>query len=307
MATRPLLALAFTLAFAPCACGEDVDFASGRVDGAAPDAVANPDGVPAMGDAPSDAPATPGDAPATFGDGALDAPANSSCPGDAGPGGCRENGSMCRATRDCCSNRCEDGYCLPSSACSAPGVACNTRSNCCSLRCEPTGRMGGLACAQYCQADGTRCDDPSECCSLGCNGGLCGGSLCVTAGGACTDDSQCCSARCIGSRCVPVPAACLPTGEGCSEESGMTCCSTFCNARTQRCDLGPGGCRESSSPCNVDGDCCRGQCLRDAQGVDVCTAPCLADGQDCNSNGDCCEGICTGAPSQCRALPPNCP
>ena len=85
----------------------------------------------------------------------------------------------------------------------------------------------------------------------------------------------------------------------------MACCSGFCKAG--RCDLGAGGCRESSTPCNQDGDCCRGQCLRNAQGVDVCTAPCLADGLACNSNGDCCGGFCGGSPSQCGALPPNCP
>ena len=295
---RPIVLLA--LAVATSACGENVDFASG-VDSGAPDG----------GAAADDRDDRPLDATTAARDAALDGAGRGPCLGGFGPdaagGPCRENGSMCRSTRDCCSGRCEQGYCLPSGACAAPGVACSTRSSCCSGRCEPLGRSGALACTQYCQADGTRCADPSDCCSLGCNGGTCGGSLCETSGAPCAGDSQCCSAQCNGNRCAPAPTSCLATGEGCGDESGVKCCSGFCNARTGRCDLGPGGCRETSSPCNVDGDCCRGQCLRDPQGVDVCTAPCLADGQDCNSNGDCCDGVCAGSPSRCGALSPGCP
>jgi hypothetical protein len=72
-----------------------------------------------------------------------------------------------------------------------------------------------------------------------------------------------------------------------------------CNPTTQRCDLGPGACREPGTPCVVDGDCCRGHCTMGAGGVPACTAPCLQDGADCNSAGDCCSGTCSGSPSKC--------
>lgn len=292
--------LLFAAALAAAACGENVEFSSGLDSGAL-------DSGSPVADAATtnDAPAAI-DAPVAVPDATLDS-ADSACQPGSGPGPCRQNGLQCRSTRECCSGRCEQGYCLPSGACSAPGVACGTRSSCCSGRCEPSGRSGALTCAQYCLADGARCDDPSECCSLGCNGGTCGGPLCQTAGDSCTVDSECCSAHCNAGRCATAPASCLATGEGCADEGGAACCTGFCNPEMGRCDLGPGGCRETSSPCNVDPDCCRGHCLRNMQGVMVCTAPCLADGQDCNSDGDCCGGMCGGSPSQCGALPPSCP
>jgi hypothetical protein len=298
---RALVSAAIGAVLCAAACGEDVDFSSGGADAGADHALLE---------------AAPGEAaPMLASDGEASTPseagpledATTMESGCAGGSACRENGTPCRSTKDCCSNRCEEGYCLPPGACAAPGAPCSTRSGCCSGRCEPAARSGMLACAQYCLADGVHCQDADDCCSLACNGGVCGGALCLTAGSTCTTDSGCCSAHCEANHCVPVTAVCLPTGEGCGDESGMQCCSDFCNAKTGRCDLGPGGCRESSSPCNVDGDCCRGQCERNAQGIDVCTAPCLADGQDCNSNGDCCEGLCGGPLSRCEALPPGCP
>jgi hypothetical protein len=297
-AARLLLLLAVGLAAA--ACGEDVDFTSTPLDAGTVDALATPrDGPPPAPDATADA----------LSDGALATP-DSGCPAgfNGGAGLCHPNGSLCRSTKDCCSNRCEQGYCLPSGACQAPGAACTARGTCCSERCEPSGRSGALTCTQFCQADGTPCDSPSDCCSLGCNGGMCGGALCTTSGQPCGVDSQCCSARCAGGRCAPEPAACLPTGEGCDADGGgMACCTGFCN-RTGRCDLGSGACREASSPCNGDFDCCLGKCMPDAQGISVCTAACRAEGEDCNSSGDCCEPLsCNGSPLRCVALPPGCP
>ena len=312
-----LLAFAFALAGAASACGEDVDFSSGRTQDA---------GAPDESDASMVSDAAPETAVAD-GNGRDVGARDGACfaSDDAAPLVCRPNGALCRSTNDCCSRRCEDGYCLKLGTCAAPGAPCGTRSSCCSGRCEPTGRNGALECGQYCLADGARCAAAADCCGLACNGGTCGGALCSVVGGACAHDSECCSGRCDGNRCDVVFTSCLPTGEGCGADAGtagsmtmggppdpngptLRCCgSGFCDAKTARCDLGPGSCRESSAPCNVDSDCCRGSCTRDADGVDVCTAPCLADGQDCNSNGDCCDGFCGGAQSQCGIAPPVCP
>jgi len=308
---RRTITLGLALALGAGACGEDVNFASGRAGvGGSPDAASTDDSAARPADD-----ATSRDSGCSF---AL----------DGSDSACRPNGSACRATKDCCSGRCEDGYCLKLGACAAPGAPCNTRSGCCSERCEPVGRNGGLACGPYCQADGARCAEASDCCALACNGGVCGGALCSVIGSSCGRDSECCSDRCEMGRCVPTAVACLPTGEGCSADGGggfggpmgpnqnqsgfgSRCCSGFCEARTGRCDLGPGFCREPSAPCNIDSECCRGSCLRNAQGgggdENVCTAPCLADGEDCNSNGDCCDGLCGGTQSRCGAFPMVCP
>ena len=297
-------ALLLALALAAPGCGEDVNFTSGQTDGGASDGSLTPSATPG----PSDA--TPRNRPVAFGPDRDDG--GCSLGFDASPDFCKQNGSICHSTRECCSSRCEQGYCLPGNACSAPGAPCNTRTNCCSGRCEPSepsGPRGNLFCSQYCQADGTSCDNPNECCSLGCNGGQCGGPLCVTAGGPCVDDSQCCSAKCIGGACFLAPSACLATGEGCGLDAGaLPCCTGFCNHGTGRCDLGGSLCREPSSPCDVDSDCCMGRCLRNTQGVYVCTAPCLAEGEACYSNGDCCNPlVCSGYPQRCEPLPPRCP
>ena len=169
----------------------------------------------------------------------------------------RERIALPQRRRDCCSGRCEQGYCLPSSACSAPGVACSTRSSCCSGRCEPAGRVGRprvLAVLPGRRRRGatTRASAARSGATEGCAAARCA----RRPGGSCMVDSQCCSAHCDGGRCAPAPAACLPTGEGCSDDGGATCCTGFCNPRTGRCDLGSGACREASSPCNIDSDCC---------------------------------------------------
>jgi hypothetical protein len=288
--------LFFVVALAIPACGEDVDFTSGR------DAGPNDGSLP-----PIDSPAPPEANPPRRGP--MGFAHDSGCPMgiDAGPEFCKPNGALCYAPHDCCTGRCEQGYCLPTGTCSAPFAPCDARRDCCSGRCEPTGPSGALACSQFCQADKTPCDDPHECCSLGCNGRICGGPLCVTVGGSCMVDSQCCSVLCERGVCVLPPSACVGTGEGCSPDGGATCCTGFCNGRTGRCDLSPYGmCLEPSSPCYMDSECCLGRCLPN-QGIDVCTARCLADGQDCNSDGECCNGVCSGIPQRCGALPLGCP
>ena len=292
------------------ACGEDVDFVT-RQPGAGPQDAAPLADASIAGDAATDATAN---AP----DGSPEAGTGDVCPPGFEGGICKPNGAICRAAHDCCEGRCEEGYCLPPGACAAPGAPCVMRSNCCSQRCEPTGHGGGLACAAFCAADGARCADPSDCCSLACHGGVCGGVLCNIAGTMCVENSDCCSDRCTAGRCQESTGACLPTGEGCGDDAGPNggpgvsananrCCSGFCDTTANRCDLGPGGCREASVPCLYDGECCRGNCVSNAQGVSVCTAPCLADGENCNSNGDCCDGLCAGPESKCGTPTPHCP
>jgi hypothetical protein len=315
-ARRSPFAIAFVAAVTALAalagCGEDVSFTTGGALEA---------GAPGPADAASLVDAAPADDAPLVLDARDDGARTNPCAVESDAStACRSNGSTCRATKDCCSGRCEDGYCLKLGTCSAPGTPCDSRSGCCSERCEPTGRNGALACGQYCQADGARCDEPSDCCSLACNDGLCGGALCDVLGSPCDHDASCCSDRCENGRCAEDLVTCLPTGEACGGDAGamaigpmgpgapaLRCCSGFCDARTSRCDLGPGYCREPSAPCDVDGECCRGQCLRNADGVYACTAPCIPDGQDCNSNGDCCTGVCGGPLSQCGVAASICP
>jgi hypothetical protein len=299
MRAKGALFIAFAL-ISTAGCGEDVAFRSGAYD-AGLVAVVDAGGAREASESAEGEAGSPPDE----GD-AADDRSVPFCPMvDGGAAFCRGYGSLCRSLRDCCEGRCEQGYCLPSGTCEPPGAPCTTRSSCCSGRCNPTGRSGSLLCAPYCFADGVHCDEATDCCSLACNGGTCGGAMCGIAGAACTADADCCSGHCAGRCAPPAAVTCLPEGEGCAEDGGIRCCSGFC--RLGRCDLGPGGCRETSTPCTMDPECCRGQCLRNAQGVQVCSAPCLAEGQNCNSDGDCCGGSCRGNPSLCAAPAPICP
>jgi hypothetical protein len=288
---RPIGASAVVvLALVASACGENVVFVSG-------DASDLSDSLPRMADAASDG--------ARGADGSF---ADARCFAFAdGGGACRPNGVGCQFGTQCCFGRCEQGYCLPPGTCSPPGSPCSTRGSCCSGRCGPSPRSGALACGDYCQADGERCMQAQSCCSLGCSNGVCGPDLCGTVGTPCRSSDECCSNFCPRGRCEAGFSPCLPTGEACGSDGGVSCCSGFCNATTSRCDLGPGGCREPSSPCNVDADCCRSPCAPNAQGVLVCAAPCLGEGADCNSNGDCCNGDCSGFPSRCGGSHLACP
>ncbi len=215
---------------------------------------------------------------------------------------CHANGGQCSVAADCCSSRCESGVCLAPGTCAGPRAACSTRSLCCSGRCESDDGTSRV-CQDYCLAVGANCDDGRRCCSLSCTNGTCGGAACTVVGQACMEDKQCCSKSCEDGHCAIDGAGCRRTGESCGADGGNECCSGACNA-AGRCDLGPGPCREESSPCVQDSDCCRGSCLADATGTLVCTAPCLTDGKDCNGGGDCCSGVCGGTPSTCqRACP----
>ena len=289
---------ALVAAFVAAACGEDVNFnAAPAGDAAVKEAAASLDG--ATNDGSTDA-SQAGDA--------------SPCSSDAATGMCRSNGQMCERASDCCSMRCESApgdytdYCLPSGTCSAPGAECENRGTCCSGRCEPGGPHGSLECGPFCQPNGSPCESPQDCCSLGCNAGVCGGPICGALESVCSDDSGCCSGRCSSGHCAPTAEQCFTTGEECGADTGMYCCSQLCNTATGRCDLGPGACREPSSPCiqtDPMDECCLGSCQPNAQeGVPVCTAQCRGQGADCGSDGDCCTGfVCGGTPSTCRACP----
>src|ERR1700722_19581206 len=148
MRRATLVSAAIGAGLCAVACGEDVDFSSGGADAGADHALleAAPGEAAPMLASDSEA-STPSEA------GPLE-DATTMESGCAGGSACRENGTPCRSTKDCCSNRCEEGYCLPPGACAAPGAPCSTRSGCCSGRCEPSVHSGMLACAQYCLADG---------------------------------------------------------------------------------------------------------------------------------------------------------
>ncbi len=293
---RLLGALAF-LAFAVlAACREDVAFTTPQGD-ASSEPVAQTgdasivDSLDATSDArfigPSHRDGSVGDASCLFSD-------------EGGRLLCNSNGTNCRTPTDCCSSRCEGNYCLPSGTCEPPGSPCATRTDCCSGRCEPNDSSGALTCQPYCAGNGSSCASAESCCSLACNGGQCGGPICGPVGTDCETNADCCAGKCEGAHCAETFGTCLPTGEACGDDSGLSCCSGVCNEASGRCDLGPGPCREMSTPCASRGDCCIGQCIHSAVlGVSVCTAQCLSDGKDCNSNTDCCDGLCTGLPSHC--------
>ena len=305
-APRDALALlGAALAVAAVACGEDVDFSSGRpVDAGAALADATP------GD---DAPAGAVDG----GDARVDAGRDAACSsGSDAAIACRPNGAICRA-KGLLLGALRERLLPEARDVRGARRAVQHAEQLLQRALRADGPQRRAPCGQYCFADGARCARASDCCGVACNGGVCGGPLCSVVGTTCQRDSECCSDRCAGGRCGEAPASCLPTGEGCSVDAGaqgpfgpgLRCCSNVCDPRTGRCDLGPTGCREASTPCEVDSDCCLGTCRPDGQsaGVSVCTAPCLADGQDCNSNGDCCDGVCGGVQSQCGIPMAACP
>ena len=219
---------------------------------------------------------------------------------------CAPDGARCATAAACCSNRCESGFCLPSGVCMAPGSKCSARSTCCSGRCEATGSE--LACLAYCVIDGSPCDGPQDCCSAACHANMCGGAICKVVDSTCTEDDECCSRACNGGVCqLDSSLVCRPSSEGCTGGgSAIACCSGVCNSMTNRCDPGPGACRDPGVPCLTKADCCRGDCTPAGSGVPVCTSPCLPDTAGCNSAADCCSGVCEGLPSTCGAPTPFC-
>jgi hypothetical protein len=256
-------------------------------------------GVAACGEEAVDlgAPGASGDSGAAEGQ-ALDGA--SSCTPGAGQT-CTPDGALCTVQGDCCSNRCEGGFCITSGTCTAPGTKCATRSTCCSGRCEPAG--GDRICLGYCAVDGAACDVAQDCCSLACHAHVCGGQICGVTGSSCKENDECCSSSCNNGFCgLDSSTTCNATGEACSSDAGLGCCSGVCNQESMRCDLGPGACRQPGTPCVVDGDCCRGSCAPGSSGVAVCASQCLADGANCNSAGDCCGRVCSGSPAKCGGV-----
>ena len=97
------------------------------------------------------------------------------------PGSCLPSGEACSAddagAAACCSKSCTSaGRCdLGGSECREQGTPCNTSSDCCgNLTCVPN-QQGVLACYAPCLQDGDNCSTGPDCCS-----GVCGGqpSLC---------------------------------------------------------------------------------------------------------------------------------
>jgi len=221
------------------------------------------------------------------------------CP-DAPSGVCRTSGDVCASAQDCCSDRCENGICLPA-ACGAPGAACTTRDQCCSGACEPVPGTPNRACLGYCKRNGVACTRAQDCCSLACLGGVCAAGVCGKTGDDCTLASDCCSGKCTTGRCeLDTLLSCRPSGEDCNSGGGIGCCGP-CN-QDGRCDVGPGACRAIGAPCLTTADCCRGSCAQTVnQGPLVCVADCVLEGASCATSSDCCAGSCAGAPSTCRS------
>jgi hypothetical protein len=221
--------------------------------------------------------------------------------------GCHQLTEACAADGDCCSNRCDNGQCLPGGVCTAGNESCTDgpTNTCCSGRCEPVEGMSGVTqCLPDCVADGVACTKATDCCNLDCNGGKCGGTECGVESEPCTANGQCCSNLCMGGQCQLDSAntTCRGIGETCNSGPQMGCCSQVCDKQTSRCVFGSDACRDQNGACTADADCCQGVCTNG-----VCTIPCTATSGACTTGADCCSsvcinGSCQGLGSACSAV-----
>ncbi len=228
------------------------------------------------------------------------------------PGQCLPTAAPCQNPDDCCTPRCESGYCLePATECIQLNQACADSSECCSGRCEVyiTGDkvcVAGVACTPA----GAPCTLAADCCTLACAGGLCvEEGTCAMIGEDCQDNVNCCSNICNPSgTCDASSSSCIPAGEACG--SNAACCSDSCADvnGTMRCTM-VSVCKGGGELCSDPGDCCSGICGTD--GLCPVMDQCQTGGEPCTGNHECCSGLCadpgTGVPvchfvSGCRPI-----
>lgn len=229
-----------------------------------------------------DAGIAPLDASTGGGASALDATVEAESGSDAGAGGdgtsdanssatdsavCKDPGTLCNASSQCCSHYCNTDVRLPST-CQFDGAPCAASSNtCCSKVCGSAGTCTPLPSA--CRTLGNPCQVNGECCSKLCLAGRCeASSYCSQPDDVCTTDQECCSGLCnkvageIGT-CATRP----PGAATCGSVSGVVC-STCADCCTGMCAPGPygvpvcypaGGCHMAGELCTRDADCCGGE------------------------------------------------
>lgn len=197
---------------------------------------------------------------------------------------CRQTGTACGASSECCNKNCEDGVCKDptSTECIAEGAACDTAEECCTQNCE------NGACAPpvpLCLVIGDDCAVSSTCCSDNCDAGKCA-PHCEQEGEACDEPSDCCSQVCgAEGLCKPV---CVPVGDGCGETAD--CCSKNCEDATCLPQ-----CIAEGQACGADAECCTGRC-KDG----TCIVGCAQLGGACTQASDCCGIFVTCENNVCK-------
>jgi hypothetical protein len=209
-------------------------------------------------------------------------------------GECLALRETCGSPDECCSGKCDAGFC----ACRANGEPCTTSSECCSSYCDLAGQCaettecanGGEACGELeccagfdcgtalgapvcCLPNGGTCSGGDECCSLGCQQSAC----CAADGVSCGGDSDCCFGGCVGyvCSCAAAEDPCVEQqdccqGLACANDGTSVLCKTCAASSCHSvCDLGAplslslAGCAEviAAEPCiqaicQVDAWCC---------------------------------------------------
>jgi hypothetical protein len=126
--------------------------------------------------------------------------------------------------------------------CAAPGISCMDQADCCS----------GSQCVSF--------DDAAPLCAAnctrnsGCTSGCC--TLLSDYSGACGPVSTC-----GGTGCRPLGASC---------DTAADCCATSSGTAARCVDVGRGGPRVCSAPCDEPADCSSMCCVRDSTGIQAC-------------------------------------
>jgi hypothetical protein len=180
---------------------------------------------------------------------------------------CRNDGTACGDSAECCNGLCSDGVCA--TPCAEVGSTCGGNSQCCSGVCE------GGTCITPCTEDGAACSQNADCCNGSCHNGTCG-STCGSNGSSCETGDDCCSGICTDTS-KTCASDCTIGGElngpDCSE--GLDCCEGYGICILQLCYSNEGiTCGKPGEYCNLDDElnavfCCFGNVCQD----NVCVSP----------------------------------
>ena len=210
-----------------------------------------------------------------------------------------EDDARCTSSFECCSHRCEDGFCV-AHACSNLGESCLTDGDCCSQP-GPSGKV-----KPACDAATHRCVDSTAECDV-CEPSTDPEKNCCLASGAV------CYVLVDGSSTCGFPT-CSPKGGDCASDDD--CCQTdeltFCDVVGQPHCASLPGCGISGVICDDASDCCSGLCLggvcASGEGcLDAsCHSPCslggplvAADATECGFDPTCAQTVCDTTPACC--------
>jgi len=136
----------------------------------------------------------------------------------AAPGRCRQGGSNCRQSAECCS-----GFCDPTTATCAcgPGTFECTNTGICVGPCGPGQVFNAATCQCECPTGAAACGQ--TCCAPG---QVCANGACCINPLTCTATTECCGGfRCTGS--AKGPGTCVPCTNPPSCKSSTQCCSGY--------------------------------------------------------------------------------